>query len=49
MSNHENTMPRERWYRYGVAVLFLEMGVAAAVCCYSLFMAFNGLGGFPGK
>jgi hypothetical protein len=39
----------EPWYRYGVAVLFLEMGIAIAVSVYSLYMAFNGLGGFPGK
>ena len=39
----------EPWYKYGVAVLFAEMVIAIAVCGYSLYMAFNGLGGFPGK
>ncbi len=39
----------EPWYKYGVAVLFLEMLIAITVCGYSLYMAFNGLGGFPGK
>ena len=37
------------WYRYGVGVLLLEMGIAIAVSAYSLYMTFNGLGGFPGK
>ncbi len=39
----------ERWYRYGVAVLLIEMAIAVAVSAYSLYMAFHGLGGFPGK
>lgn len=43
------TTAHEPWYKYGVAVLFLEMAIAIAVCGYSLYMAFNGLGGFPGK
>lgn len=37
------------WYKYGVGVLFAEMGIALCVCGYSLYMAFAGLGGFPGK
>lgn len=37
------------WYKYGVAVLFLEMAISIAVCGYSLFLTFHGLGGFPGK
>ena len=41
--------PHEPWYKYGVAVLFLEMLVAIAVSGYSLYMTFHGLGGFPGK
>lgn len=41
--------PREPWYKYGVAVLLLEMLIAMAVCGYSLYMTFHGLGGFPGK
>jgi hypothetical protein len=40
---------QEPWYKYGVAVLFLEMIVAIAVSAYSLYMTFHGLGGFPGK
>jgi hypothetical protein len=40
---------REPWYKYGVACLVLEMAIAAAVSAYSLYMTFNGLGGFPGK
>ncbi len=43
------TPPHEPWYKYGVAVLFLEMAIAVAVSAYSLYMAFHGLGGFPGK
>jgi hypothetical protein len=41
--------PREPWYKYGVAFLLLEMALAIAVSGYSLYMTFNGLGGFPGK
>jgi hypothetical protein len=43
------TAPREPWYKYGVAFLLLEMAIAIAVSSYSLYMTFNGLGGFPGK
>lgn len=39
----------EPWYKYGVAALVLEMAIAIAVSAYSLYMTFNGLGGFPGK
>jgi hypothetical protein len=41
--------PHEPWYKYGVAVLCLEMLIAIAVSVYSLYMTFHGLGGFPGK
>lgn len=41
--------PHEPWYRYGVAVLLLEMAIAVGVCGYSLYLTFHGLGGFPGK
>ncbi|HUN39854.1 MAG TPA: hypothetical protein VMU81_06160, partial [Acetobacteraceae bacterium] len=45
-----NTSTRhEPWFKYGVATLFLEMAIAIAVSAYSLYMTFNGLGGFPGK
>jgi hypothetical protein len=37
------------WYKYGVAVLLIEMAIAIAVSGYSLYMTFHGLGGFPGK
>jgi hypothetical protein len=40
---------QEPWYKYGVAVLLFEIAVAIAVSGYSLYMTFNGLGGFPGK
>jgi hypothetical protein len=40
---------RERWYKYGVACLVLEMAIAVAASAYSLSMTFYGLGGFPGK
>lgn len=41
--------PQEPWYKYGVAILVLEMAIAITVSAYSLYMTFNGLGGFPGK
>jgi len=43
------SVPHDSWYKYGVAVLFLEMAIAIAVSAYSLYMTFHGLGGFPGK
>ena len=39
----------EPWYKYGVAILLLEMAIAIAVSGYSLYMTFHGVGGFPGK
>ena len=41
--------PHEPWYKYGVAVLLIEMAIAIAVSGYSLYMTFHGRGGFPGK
>src|SRR5262249_52799117 len=41
--------PHEAWYKYGVAVLLLEIAVAIAVSGYSLYMSLNGLRGFPGN
>ena len=41
--------PHEAWYKYGVAVLLLEIAAAIAVSGYSLYMTFHGIGGFPGK
>lgn len=51
MNTHHSagTTPHEPWYKYGVAVLFLEMAISIAVCGYSLYLTFHGLGGFPGK
>jgi hypothetical protein len=37
------------WYKYGIAILLIEMAIAIAVSGYSLYMTFHGLGGFPGK
>lgn len=39
----------EPWYKYGVAALAAEIVIAVLVSAYSLYMAFSGLGGFPGK
>ena len=39
----------EPWYKWGVAFLYLEMAIAVGVSIYSLYMAFTGSGGFPGK
>ena len=36
----------EPWYRYGVAVLCLEMLLAVAVSGYALYLTFHGVGGF---
>ncbi|MFA9460682.1 hypothetical protein [Thiohalorhabdus methylotrophus] len=45
----QKEMSENPWFKYGVAFLYLEMAVAIAVSAYSLFMAFSGIGGFPGK
>jgi hypothetical protein len=42
-------VPHEPWYKYGIAVLLFEIAVAIAVSGYSLYVTFDGLGGFPGK
>ncbi len=44
-----DVMTHEPWYKYGVAVLLFEMAISIAVCGYSLYLTFHGLGGFPGK
>jgi hypothetical protein len=49
MSTASSNTAHEPWYKYGVAVLLLEIAIAIAVSAYSLFMTFHGLGGFPGK
>ena len=41
--------PREPWYKWGVIILYAEMTIAVLVTLYSLYMAFTGTGGFPGK
>lgn len=48
-SSSTGIVPHEPWYKYGVTMLSLEMLIAIAVCGYSLYMTFHGLGGFPGK
>jgi hypothetical protein len=48
-SSPDKAAPHEPWYKYGVAVLLLEMVAAIAVSGYSLYMTFHGIGGFPGK
>jgi hypothetical protein len=48
-SQSSDLVIHEPWYKYGVAVLFIEMAVAIALSSYSLYMTFHGLGGFPGK
>ncbi len=37
----------EPWYRYGVAVLAIEMAIAVAVGAYALHLAIHGLSGLP--
>lgn len=50
MSDMNTTeVEHDGWYKYGVGVLVAEMAIAISVCGYSLYMAFAGLGGFPGK
>jgi len=48
-TSSDESAPHEPWYKYGVAVLLLEMAIAISVSGYSLYMTFHGLGGFPGK
>ena len=40
--------PHEPWYKYGVAVLCLEMLIAFAVSAYALYLTFHGVGGQGG-
>jgi type II secretory pathway component PulJ len=49
MSPVEMRVAHEPWYKYGIGFLVLEMMIAISVSAYSLYMTFNGLGGFPGK
>ncbi|MGB6488420.1 MAG: hypothetical protein WBE91_16205 [Steroidobacteraceae bacterium] len=49
MHSSSEAAAHEPWYKYGVAVLCLEMLIAITVSAYSLYMTFHGLGGFPGK
>ena len=39
----------EPWYKYGITFLYFEMLIALGVSIFSLYMAFTGKGGFPGK
>lgn len=41
------SVPREPWYKYGVAILCLEMLIAVAVSAYSLYVTYHGVG-LPG-
>jgi len=45
----EEIVVQEPWYKYGVGFLVAEMLLAIGVSIYSLYMAFHGIGGFPGK
>ena len=47
-STSTTSAQHEPWYKYGVAILCLEMVIAIAVSAYSLYMTFHGVGGFPG-
>lgn len=49
MQTDVTTAKHDGWYKYGVVILYLEMALALAVSAYSLYMAFTGKGGFPGK
>ena len=49
MQANLTAVKQDGWYKYGVAILYLEMAIALAVSAYSLYMAFTGKGGFPGK
>lgn len=49
MTMAKQQVAHEPWFKYGVGFLFFEMILAVAVSIYSLYMTFNGLGGFPGK
>lgn len=35
----------EPWYRYGVAILYLEMFMAIALTIFALYLTFTGSGG----
>ena len=41
----EDTTEFEPWYRYGVAILYLEMFMAIALTIYALYLTFSGAGG----
>ncbi|WP_424016828.1 hypothetical protein ACOZ4N_13185 [Halorientalis pallida] len=38
--------PTGDWYKYGKAVLYLEMVIAILVTVFSLYLAFQGQAGF---
>jgi hypothetical protein len=48
-STDKNEFVPEAWYKWGVITLYGEMLIAVLVTLYSLYMAFTGTGGFPGK
>lgn len=41
----ESTEEYDPWYKYGVAILYLEMGIAIFVTIYCLYLGFTGSGG----
>ncbi|GMR04352.1 MAG: hypothetical protein BMS9Abin23_0248 [Thermodesulfobacteriota bacterium] len=49
LKKHGKEVTFEPWYKWGVIFLYLEMLTAIGVSAYSLYMAFSGKGGFPGK
>lgn len=42
-------VPHEPWYKYGVAALLVEMGIAILLCTYSLYLTYHGGAGFAVK
>ena len=47
-SNEESEIEYDPWFKWGVAILYAEMGIAVFVTIYSLYLAFNGAGGIGG-
>ncbi|MFB6263469.1 MAG: hypothetical protein ABEL76_07580 [Bradymonadaceae bacterium] len=44
----EASFEHDPWYKYGVILLYAEMGIAICVTLYSLYLAFTGAGGIGG-
>lgn len=45
-SDHE--VKHERWYKYGIAFIFFEAGIAVAQTIFALYMTLSGAGGLGG-